>query len=119
MKTRSLFITALVLPLLASCASRGSLSSHTALLGDPAPLAAATRTVVISPDTKWVNVVGGDTVRFVVGDKAFAWNFSGPEKIFAFALNDVAPAGILDHKVVAYVELDPRLFGGSDRAGMP
>jgi len=42
-------------------------------LGDPAPAAAANRTIVITPATKYVNVEGGQTVKFVVGGKTFTW----------------------------------------------
>jgi hypothetical protein len=116
MKPRSLFPTFFALALLASCASRPHVYSRIDLLGDPAPVAGATETIVISPDTKWVNVTGGDTVKFVVGDKEFAWNFSGPVSISSFALNQVAPTGILQREVVVYVAPDPRYIGGDGDA---
>ena len=77
------------------------------LLGDAAPESSAARTVMISPKTKSVNVVGGETIKFVAGDKTFAWSFTGPETITSFDLNRVAPAGVLDHKVRAYVAPNP------------
>jgi hypothetical protein len=82
--------------------------------GDPAPLSAATQTIVITPATKWVNVTGGDTVKFVAGNKAFAWNFDVGSGTPSFELNKVAPPGMLDHKVVAYVAPDPKYIGGGD-----
>jgi hypothetical protein len=119
MTPRSLIPTILALALLASCASRSTLSSRLDLLGDAAPVAAATQTIVISPDTRWVNVTGGDVVKFIVGDKEFAWSFSGAQSITAFPLNQIAPAGILSREVMAYVEPDPRYIGGGDSAGAP
>lgn len=105
-----LFISsALAAGLLAACASPAPQAS---LLGDPAPLSAATRTIVITPGTRWVNVTGGDIVKFVAGDKAFAWDFDGGSATSAFELNRVAPPGTLDHKVTAYVAPDPRYIGG-------
>lgn len=77
------------------------------LLGSAASESAAARTVMISPKTKSVNVVGGETVKFVAGDKTFAWSFDVPDTVTSFDLNRVAPAGMLDHKVRAYVAPNP------------
>jgi hypothetical protein len=93
-------------------------SKRVDLLGDPAPVSAATRVIVITPATRYVNVTGGDIVKFVVGDKAFAWNFDGEEYAGAFDLNLTAPAGLLDHPVMAYVEPNPLYSGdGGGRGG--
>lgn len=78
------------------------------LLGDPAPATVAARTIVIRPNTKSVNVVGGETVRFKVDGKSFAWSFNVPETVTSFDLNRVAPADMLDHKVKVYVATDPK-----------
>lgn len=77
------------------------------LLGNTAPESSAARTVKISPTTKSVRVTGGETVKFVAGDKSFAWSFDVPNSITSFELNRVAPAGVLDHKVRAYVAPNP------------
>jgi hypothetical protein len=77
------------------------------LLGDAVPVAAADRTIAITPDTKYINVVGGQTVKFDVNGKAFAWNFDGPDTVASFDLSRVAPAGTLDHSVIAYVSVNP------------
>ncbi len=81
------------------------------LLGNPAPVNAAQRTIVITPDTKWVNVEGGEVIKFVVGDKAFAWDFYVGTGISSFDLNRVAPPGILTRRVDAYISPDPRYRG--------
>ena len=81
------------------------------LQGDPAPISAATRTIVITPDTKYVNVTGGEIVKFLVGDKAFAWNFDGAEYVAPFDLAMAAPLGVLDHKVTTYVDPNPLYLG--------
>ena len=83
-----------------------------ALLGDPALPASASRTIAIYPDTRYVNVTGGEVVKFTVGDKSFAWNFNG--RPGSFDLNAVAPPGVMDHRVKAYVAENP-LFSGSRR----
>jgi Heavy-metal resistance protein CzcE len=86
-----------------------------AFYGQPAAASAAQRTIVINPDTQHVNVEGGQVVRFIVGDKAFAWHFLTAAGIRSFRLNDVVPAGTLDHVVTAYVSPDPRYIGGRER----
>jgi hypothetical protein len=95
--------------LLAACATR---SSYVDLYGEPADPAAAQRTIVILPETRYVNVEGGQVVRFVTGDKEFAWNFFVAKSVSSFELNEVAPPGILAHTVRAYVSPDPRYIGG-------
>ncbi|GAB3549466.1 hypothetical protein GCM10027343_31270 [Noviherbaspirillum agri] len=83
-----------------------------ALLGDPAPPASASTTIVIEPGTRWVNVTGGDIVNFVVGGKSFAWAFNVAKGVSSFELNRVAPPNMLDHRVDVYVAPDPRYIGG-------
>lgn len=75
-------------------------------LGATAPVSEATRTIVIVADTKYVNVKGGETVKFVVGDKSFAWTFNSP--VSSFDLERTAPPSMLDHKIVAYVAPNAR-----------
>jgi hypothetical protein len=77
------------------------------LRGDSAPVSDATRTIVITADTKYVNVTGGETVKFVVGEKSFAWIFDGPQSVLSFDLDRTVPPSVLDHKVVAYVAPNP------------
>jgi hypothetical protein len=83
----------------------------THLYGDPVPAGWSSRTIVIKPETRHVNVEGGSTVTFVSGDKSFTWVFNGPGNVGAFDLNEVAPTGMLDHRVRAYVSPDMRRLG--------
>lgn len=116
MKAASAFLASGAL-LLAACAPV-DYRTRVDLLGDPAPMAAASRTIVITPTTHAVNVTGGEVVRLVAGDKVFAWNFDGAIVINAFERNLAAPPGMLDHKVMAYVAPDPRYSGdGGGRSG--
>lgn len=96
--------------LLSACADLPS-ERPVHLLGQPAPPSGATRTVVITPDTKWVNVDGGETVAFAVGDKTFGWDFFVGRTVTSFMLNQVAPPGVLDHPVAVYVAPDPMYIG--------
>jgi hypothetical protein len=77
------------------------------LLGIAAPANMASETIVLKPDTTYVNVTGGDVVQFVSGTKTFAWSFDGPLEIFNFDLMRVAPAGMLDHPVTVYIAPNP------------
>jgi hypothetical protein len=111
MKTKS-YIPAVVAPaIVALTLSFSALSSMAAtpvsLLGETAPATAANRTITIAPDTKYVNVEGGQIVRFDVGGQTFTWDFDGAETVWAFDLNRVTPPGLLDHKVTAYVSPNP------------
>jgi hypothetical protein len=75
------------------------------LLGSPGALSMVTRTIAIRPDTNFVNVTGGEVIRFDVGNKSFVWNFNGQRS--SFNLAQVAPPSLLDHKVTAYVAPNP------------
>jgi hypothetical protein len=75
------------------------------LLGSPGSPSMVTRTIVIKPTTSYVNVTGGEVIRFEVGDKSFLWNFSGPGS--SFDLARVAPPSVLDRKVTAYIAPNP------------
>ncbi len=102
-----LFFSAIIALTVSACTMTGPPIARVDLLGDPVPLTAASRTIVIDPATKYVNVTGGETVKFVVGDKAFAWNFDTQAFVSPFDLSLAAPPGVLDHKVIAYVAPKP------------
>jgi len=81
------------------------------LYGEAAPNTAAERTVVIDHDTQYVNVTGGDVVRFVVHGQDFTWNFDTAANIGEVDLNKLLPSGLLHHTVKVYVERDPDYDG--------
>ena len=87
-------------------------------MGVVVPLSAATRTIPIDAKTKFVNVTAHETVKFLAKGSAFAITFNGgPATTFAFApsvfdLNQLAPAGVLDHKVTVYIAPDPLYISG-------
>lgn len=95
-------LIAAVALLTASVSSFAQSQPRLEFLGDPAPVIAATRTIVITPDTKYVNVTGGETVKFVVGEKSFAWKFN--DRNLSFDLSRTVPSSVLDHQVRAYIE---------------
>lgn len=68
----------------------------------------ADRVIVVDGNTRHVNVVGGSTVRFVVGNQSFTWNFqNGTANVIPFDLQLIAPKGLLDHAVTTYVSENP------------
>ncbi|MDB5955283.1 CzcE family metal-binding protein [Ramlibacter sp.] len=96
------------LGLLAAMAAHAAVPTR--LLGDVVPAGLATRTIQITAATRYVNVKHGDAVRFVDDGRQFAYFFDGATGESSFDLRQVAPAGILDHRVTAYVEPDPRYW---------
>lgn len=100
--------TVSLLMLCATVSFSAAATDYRYLYGDAAPSSAANYTIVIRPDTRYVNVQGGDTVNFVAGDRQFAWTFNVARTVWAFDLNDVAPPGALDHTVKAYISPDPK-----------
>ena len=95
-----------------------SASTPSSPMGQFVPLSGAMRTIPVDAKTKYVNVTAHETVEFVVNGNTFAINFSGSSATtFAFApsvfdLAQLAPAGVLDHKVTVYVAPDPLYISG-------
>jgi hypothetical protein len=108
MKRKTVYATALGLAILTAAITSQGAPWRADLLGQPAPVTAAQRTIVITPDTRSVRIEGGEVVKFVIGNRAFAWNFNGPTAVEVLALQRIAPAGALDHDVTAYIDPDPR-----------
>ena len=71
------------------------------LYGEPAASGSADRTIVVTPETKAINVTRGEVVKIKVGSREFNWEFDGVAK--PFELNKIAPEGALDHTVQVYV----------------
>jgi hypothetical protein len=73
----------------------------------------AQRTVTITPATRWVNVTGGETVRFVSDAGSFAWNFQTGPTVSKFDLNLIAPPGMLAQRITVYVATNPLYISNS------
>jgi hypothetical protein len=76
------------------------------LLGDTVSPGSASESIAIGPKTRYVNVSYGDIVRFVVAGKSFGYDFDGAWTVTSFDLRRIAPAGLLDHRVMVYIEPD-------------
>jgi type IV secretory pathway VirB9-like protein len=76
----------------------------TRLIGTPASQEEATRTITITPSTRFVNVSYGDVVSFKTSSgQEFAVRFDVGDGVSSFDLQRVAPPGALDHQVTAYI----------------
>jgi hypothetical protein len=100
-------VPAVFVTLLTASLSASAVSPRADLLGSPVPPAAAARIVNLTADTRYVNVVSGDTVRFVNGSGEFSWNFNVSPIVQTFDLNQVAPQGALGHELRVYVAPNP------------
>ena len=105
MKPKLLFFKTLAAVFAASSFSSIAAQLPNKLLGEAVPPSTAKRTIVIKPNTKYVRVESGETVKFVVGGREFGWHFDGPEG--PFDLRQIAPAGTLDHKIRGYIDPNP------------
>ena len=92
---------------LVACLSAAAQGTGSIFWGSPVPVAQAGRTIVINPDTRWVNVAQGETIRFVAGSIEFSWRFDGPDAR-SFDLAQVAPAGAVPGSITVYVAGIPR-----------
>jgi hypothetical protein len=81
--------------------SAQAITTPSNLLGSAAPAEQAQRTINVDGSTRAVNVQFGETVRFNANGQSFTVKFDGTRN--AFALNQLAPAGTLDHAVKVYV----------------
>jgi len=76
-------------------------------LGSEAPEQASTRTIVITPASRAINVNNGEVVTLEVGGKSFTWKFDTLRDSDRFALADIAPEGIDTHDLWVYVAPNP------------
>jgi len=111
MKSQFFLVSAATVLICSACLAPMDQAKRISFLGDPASVLSATRTVNIDQNTRYVVITGGEIIQFNVGDKSFAWRFDGAGQ-YNFDLMLVAPQGMLDHRVMAYVKPDPNLNGG-------
>ena len=99
---------ALLVPAVASIAlSVASLSalalSDADRYGSAASPAAATRTIVVGPNTRWVNVTCGETVKLVVNGQELVWHFDG--MLTSFKLGAIDSRDAVAQNVTVYVAI--------------
>src|SRR5215472_12727485 len=80
------------------------------MYGEPAAADAAyDRTIVVTPQTKYINVTHGEIVNLKVGGKDIAWNFDGVAGQ-PFDLSKIAPEA--GQNVRVYVQTEMQRDGG-------
>jgi len=99
----------LLTALLAATLTAGAAQQPISFLGNAAPAQAKPdRVIVLTDATRYINVTGGQTVRFVAGDRSFAWTFeNGSAHLAPFDLERIVPKDVLHHRVTAYVADNP------------
>jgi hypothetical protein len=100
---------------LSGCATShdGAVVRRIDLLGSPVSGQSGQRTIAIAPDTVSVDVTSGETVRFIVGARSFAWSFQVSPTVTMFDLNQVAPPGLLPRRIAVYVAPNPLYISNS------
>lgn len=96
-----LFVPAFAALTLSAASLSASALTSGDIYGEAADPAVAARTIVVTPQTKFINVNHGEVVKVKAGSREFAWDFDGLAR--PFELNKIAPEGALDHSVRVYV----------------
>lgn len=98
--TVSIVLTSLISLVVPALALAQGVQSLT--MGSSVSPALGERTIVIGPDTRWVNVNQNEQIRFVADGVEFGWRFDAPGAR-SFDLQQVAPAGALKRPVSVYI----------------
>jgi hypothetical protein len=73
------------------------------LYGQAASPAAATRTIVVGPNTRWVNVTHYEIIKLVVNGQELVWHFDGT--LFSFKLAKIDSRDAVAQNVTVYIAL--------------
>jgi hypothetical protein len=71
--------------------------------GEAANPAAATRTIVVGPNTRWVNVTQGEIVKLVVNGQELVWHFDGA--LTSFKLGAIYSRDAAAQNVTVYIRI--------------
>lgn len=105
-----LILLAIGAALVSGCATTPVTAPAGAELGARGDMRQVTREVVITPQTRWVNVESGETVRFSAtqGGESVIWYFDTPSWATG-RLGDIAPKLAQGRDITIYVAM-PRLY---------
>jgi len=110
-KTTGILTAAALAALLSGAAYSQDRFGKDTLLGEPIPADGPVDKVVnIGANTRWVNVVQNDSVKFIVGGTTFAWHF--PIDKNAINLKQIAPPGTVDRDLYVYIAPNPAYLHG-------
>jgi len=111
-KTISILTAAALATALSGAAYSQERVGKDTLLGDSIPADSQVDKVVkVDANTRWVNVVQNENVKFILGSKEFAWHFQSPRP--SVNLKDIAPAGTVDRNLIVYLTPDST-FGSNE-----
>lgn len=79
--------------------------------GIPVTGGLAERIINITPSTRWVHVVNGETVTFVANGKSFSWHVYTYPNVEQFDLQLIAPADVAVAGVRVLVSPNPTYHG--------
>lgn len=105
--TKPLIAFALAASAFAMNANAGVFDVTPKIYGMPAAESTAQRTVDINGDTKSVNVVNGETIKFNVDGKPFTWKFDLYHQEGVLNLATILPQDLRADGVKIYVAEDP------------
>lgn len=97
--------------LLATPASAIGMTGTRADYGSEAPASAATETIRLSQDTKYVNVNNGDTVDFISNGKSFTWHFDTFPGTTSLDLSQLGAKQLHADHVRVYIGANPLYQG--------
>lgn len=99
----TLLTAAAMSPLAALAHTHGGLNAP---LGHAVPAAAASRTILIGADTRYINVAQGETVTFERYGKQFTWQFDTLRE-GRIVFGAIAPEDMAQSQLAIYVGADP------------
>jgi hypothetical protein len=97
----------LIASALSPAAVLASQTNSKSYYGHPSQPNAATRTVVVTSSTKYVNVDQDDVVTFVVNGNSFTWQFDTLRPSDSVDLSSIAPREVSVPAVSIYVAPNP------------
>lgn len=104
-------LTSLVLSSAVLIMAPGAHATSLASYGMAAAGSYADCTIEIGDGTRHVNIVNGQTVRFVIGAQSFSYTFNAPGNVNALQLSEIAPAGVAVPDVRIYLAPNPLYLG--------
>jgi hypothetical protein len=104
--TNAVFVV-LIAGALSPAAVLASQPNSKSYYGHPSQPSAATRTVVVTSSTKYVNLNQDDVVTFVVNGNSFTWQFDTLRPSDSVDLSSIAPREVSVPAVRIYVAPNP------------
>jgi len=92
---------AFAIALSAASLSANAVITHSDRYGDASIPRESSRTIVVGPNTRWINVAQDEVVKIVTGGQEFTWQFGGMDD--RVSLKQIAPAEFAVKDIFVYV----------------